>query len=85
MRHRPWFLAIALVTVAPSRAMLGQPSPPQIPKVWDDDAVERMTLPVIGLGKSPTTFQLSTTTEFQSREFRKHIPCTHLIASQPAI
>jgi len=48
MRVRPWFLPVALVTLARSLILVGERWQAQIPKVWGDEAVERMTLPIVG-------------------------------------
>ena len=51
MRVRPWLLLLAVVTLAPAVVLFGGRAQTQIPRVWDDDAVERITLPMVGLGK----------------------------------
>jgi len=51
MRHRRWLLVIAIFTLGPFLGFLGARAQSHIPRVWDDAALEQMTLPIVGLGK----------------------------------
>src|SRR5690349_5914974 len=47
---RRWLFTVALLTGAPP-LVFGWLERAHIPRVWDDELVEQMTLPIIGLGK----------------------------------
>jgi hypothetical protein len=50
VRRHGWLLGIAVFTLGPSLGFLGAGEQSHIPRVWDDDALANMTLPIIGLG-----------------------------------